>query len=243
MFWHEPETKAKQRWRDWEIDVDLSFDTVLRFIELFQMNELEKADRLYHGFELFVDEETIQFFDEYLMSIDRIDFMIVFAKEKLGIDFMKEASDQTSELIEGDDTGSDDEPKPPSFDFIEDASRIYSSFLKDYQIDLYEKRGSLSWADFLSLLGDLSDETEFKRAMHYRNKPIPAPINEKHYSNKDEINHIRAMKERYAFKSERMRQLVLKAQEEASLRQLKNASAIFRGAYERKKKGVKSDGG
>lgn len=56
------------------------------------------------------------------------------------------------------------------FDFVEDESYIYSSFLSEYNIDLYSVE--LHWIQFWRLLTALNEQCIFMKVLHYRTVDI-----------------------------------------------------------------------
>lgn len=57
----------------------------------------------------------------------------------------------------------------PMWDLEEDAAVIRASLRQAYGLDWDEVRGSISWHEFLVLVGSLPYETPLGRAMYYRN--------------------------------------------------------------------------
>jgi hypothetical protein len=92
-----------------------------------------------------------------------------------------------------------DKPKKPNdekqaFDFVQDSGYIYSSFVMDYNIDLYEQQGKLHWWKFIQLFQGLSDKTKIVQVMQIRLKPIPAPTK----YNGEERTNLAKQKNQYA---------------------------------------------
>ncbi|AZS49222.1 hypothetical protein BpsS140_00029 [Bacillus phage vB_BpsS-140] len=83
------------------------------------------------------------------------------------------------------------------YDFNQDAGYIYSSFLHDYNMDLFDHQGKLHWKKFLELLSGLSEKSKFKEVVGIRGSKIP-PYN-KH--NKEERDRIIELKKIYALES------------------------------------------
>ena len=201
MFWRDPSPIQEYKWNGLLIDVNMAFDNVLTLLELLQDEAFKAHERLYIGFELFTDEEVAEQFD----VASRVDFMIQMMRDLLDIDL------QSNEAASG----------IPTFDFIEDAGKIHSSFLYDYNIDLHRQQGVLSWSSFLSLLENLSEETQFQKAVSYRAMKVPRRTE----YNKEDIEHIEAMKKKYAFRSERMRKQVEEAKGREALAKMQAHSA------------------
>ncbi len=80
-----------------------------------------------------------------------------------------------------------------SFDFKQDSDLIFASFMKEYQINLYNELNKLSFKEFLILLQNLSEDTVFKKVIEIRTMKIPQRTN----SNKDEISKILELKAKY----------------------------------------------
>jgi hypothetical protein len=81
-----------------------------------------------------------------------------------------------------------------TMDFRQDAAYIYSSFMMDYGIDLFEEQGKLDWRKFIALFQGLSDRTKMREVMSIRMRKIPAAT--KH--NADEIRALQEAKAIYA---------------------------------------------
>ncbi len=81
-----------------------------------------------------------------------------------------------------------------TFDFLQDGIYIYSSFMADYGIDLFEEQGKMHWWKFISLFQGLSDKTKMHEVISIRQRPIPQP--NKH--NADEIKRLHELKAFYA---------------------------------------------
>ena len=201
MFWRDPSPIQEYKWNGLIIEVNLAYDNVLTLLELLQDEDFKPHERLYIGFELFTDDETAERFD----AETRVAFMVDMMRDLLELDIQKDTDDMSI----------------PAFDFMEDAGRIYSSFLYDYQIDLYQKQGVLSWADFLQLLENLSEETQFQKAVGYRTMKVPRRTE----YNKEDVKHIEDMKKKYAFKSDRMKKQVDEAKGRAALAKMQEQSA------------------
>lgn len=201
MFWRDPSPIQEYKWNGLIIEVNLAYDNVLTLLELLQDEDFKPHERLYIGFELFMGDETAERFDVET----RVAFMVDMMRDLLELDIQKDT----------------DDINVPAFDFLEDAGRIYSSFLYDYQIDLYQKQGVLSWADFLQLLENLSEETQFQKAVGYRTMKVPRRTE----YNKEDVKHIEDMKKKYAFKSDRMKKQVDEAKGRAALAKMQEQSA------------------
>lgn len=72
----------------------------------------------------------------------------------------------------------------PLWDLDEDADRIRASFRQAYGIDWDAERASISFGEFVALVGGCPPDTPLGRAVHYRN-PATRPKRTKH--NKKEV--------------------------------------------------------
>lgn len=91
-------------------------------------------------------------------------------------------------------------------DFVKDGGLIYSSFLKDYNIDLNDQIDVMDWRKFIWLFHGLSEKTKIKEVMAIRGKDIP--IRTKY--NGKEIENLLKLKTMYALEiseDERMKTL------------------------------------
>lgn len=206
MFWRDPSPSILFPYRGYKIPVSLAFDNVLSMFEVFEHEKFTDEQKYDIAFEIFTDEEI---WDDFPLHI-RIDFVIQLLKNKLDIDLTKP---------------SEDEKEPPPFDFIEDAGRIHSSFLFDYNMDLREQQGKMSWETFLSLMFNLSDDSQFGKAVYYRQCPIP----KQDKYNADEIKRLKEQKEKYALKNERVIEKMRRIKEKEVLAKME--------AHKRKVKG------
>lgn len=102
-----------------------------------------------------------------------------------------------------------------SFDFMQDSQYIYSSFVYDYGIDLFNEQGRLHWWKFIALFNSLSEHSKMSQIISIRLRPLPKP--DKY--NAKEIESLLKAKNYYALaltQEEREKQLV------SGLNQLKN---------------------
>lgn len=83
-----------------------------------------------------------------------------------------------------------------SFDFIQDAGYIYSSFMLDYRIDLYDEIDKLDWRKFIWLFEGLSKDCKIKEVIKIRTMELPKPTK----NNRKEIQNIQRLKAIYALK-------------------------------------------
>ena len=83
---------------------------------------------------------------------------------------------------------------PRAVDFIRDSDLIYSSFRQAYGIDLFSKRGKLSWWEFLALFQGLPSGTKMREVIDIRTRELPAATRH----NQKEIQALTKLKAHYA---------------------------------------------
>lgn len=175
-------------WSGVPIELNLSFDNVLKLMELFDDPTIPKQIKPVIALNMLVVENLL------LTQLDENQkeklFLNVF-KDKLGIDLS--LSGKNNEITKSNDNNNSHLPNIPVVNFTIDAERIYASFLFDYGINLFEKQGEMQWDEFLALFNNLSEKSPMKIAMHYRTCEIP----KKDKNNADERKRIKKMKELY----------------------------------------------
>lgn len=177
------------QWAGVPIELNLSFDNVLKIMELFDDSSINNRAKPNIALVMLIVKKEL---------LTQLDFMqkqqllIDIFKDKLNIDLSgdKKANEITETL--GNPT-KEESPDIPIVNFTLDAEMIYASFLFDYNINLFEKQGLLQWGEFLALFNNLSEKTPMKTAIHYRTCEIPKK--DKH--NSEERKQIKKMKARY----------------------------------------------
>lgn len=87
-----------------------------------------------------------------------------------------------------------DDTKLKIVDFRQDSIYIYSSFMADYGIDLFDRQKDLHWWKFVSLFQGLSEKTKMREVMSIRSRPLP----EANKYNQKEIANLIELKQYYA---------------------------------------------
>lgn len=146
---------------DYEIPLDLSFDTVLKFYELLEDDRLQSFEKIYKAFDLFYfgDETLFKTFTFEQKSKAVEDISNYIQKNPYG------NSEDGSLEFEGV------EPEK-LYSYTQDAGAIYASFFADYGIDLLKERGKMHYITFKSLLSGLSDKTQFQRILSIRSRTV-----------------------------------------------------------------------
>jgi hypothetical protein len=88
--------------------------------------------------------------------------------------------------------GENKKPTKKIMDLYQDMELVFASFYYDYKISLIEKKGKMTWAEFLILLENISPKSPLGRVMELRN------MNPNDYKDPKTKNKIKAAKRRVA---------------------------------------------
>ncbi|MFU0785052.1 MAG: Bacteriophage Gp15 protein [Enterococcus gilvus] len=146
---------------DYEIPLDLSFDTVLKFYELLEDDRLQSFEKIYKAFDLFY------FGDEALSKAFTFE-----QKSKAVEDISNYIQRNPYGNEESGDSGFEGVEPEKLYSYTQDAGAIYASFFSDYGIDLLKERGKMHYITFKSLLAGLSDKTQFQRILSIRSRTV-----------------------------------------------------------------------
>ncbi|PEQ84181.1 hypothetical protein COJ38_21335 [Bacillus cereus] len=190
MFKLTDRNRDMYHWAGVDIELNLSFDNVLKIMELFDDETISnRAKPNIALLMLIVDHNLLN----QLNWQGKEKLIIDIFKDKLNIDLMSDKkTNEMTEILE-DPLNEEESPEIPVVNFTLDAEMIYASFLYDYNINLFEQQGILQWGEFLALFNNLSEKTPMRTAIHYRTCEIPKK--DKH--NAEERKQIKKMKERY----------------------------------------------
>lgn len=175
-------------WAGTAIELNLSFDNVLKLMELFDDQNVPDQIKPNLALNMLIVDSSLLV---QLSSSKKEKLLIDVFKDKLNIDLSQ--SNKKNEMTESANDEDSDYPDIPVVNFAIDAERIYASFLYDYGINLFEQQGKLQWDEFLALFNNLSEKTPMRTAIHYRTCEIPKK--DKH--NSEERKRIKKMKARY----------------------------------------------
>ncbi|MCM2675547.1 bacteriophage Gp15 family protein [Alkalicoccobacillus plakortidis] len=139
--------------------VNMSFDNIIRLIEMLGDNELNDEVKVEIGIEMLMG--NVDFDIETKATILQKLFETVVAQKEV-----KAPLD-----IKGNPMPAQKEERV--YSLVEDAEYIYASFMQDYQIDLFEQQGTLHWNKFKALLGGLRADTKFKEVLQIRQMELP----------------------------------------------------------------------
>ncbi|MBF7103929.1 hypothetical protein I6H67_04765 [Pediococcus pentosaceus] len=139
------------------VEVDFTFDVVLKWYELLEDDSINDIEKTLIGFKMFIGETS-----EY--------------DEQEVVEVMQSISDYLSQSAYGNFNDEDIEPEfevepePPTkyYSYTKDAEAIYASFLFDYNIDLVDAQGVMHWDKFKALFNNLSEKSPFQRIVNIR---------------------------------------------------------------------------
>lgn len=145
-----------------EYPLDMSFDNVLRLIDMLSDQVLSDVAQVETGI---------------LMLLGEIDCGLNEKSEILNALFEKLIAKDAKESqvfdIAGNPMPSAEDEKEISYSLVEDAEYIYSSFYQAYKMDLIDYQGKLHWDKFKALLGGLPDDCIFKQIVDIRTRKLP----------------------------------------------------------------------
>ncbi|EAC4715154.1 hypothetical protein H9A04_002571 [Listeria monocytogenes] len=159
-----------------DYQLDLTFDNVLRVLELNGDTRLEDYFRVNLAIEVLFENKTpwsqldednpyqsIQ--EKSLVLLDIFENYIVKDDAK-GIQYDIDGNKMPVATGEG-------EEELAYYSLTQDSDYIYASFLQDYNIDLIDVRGKLHWYKFRALFDSLRDDTAIKSIMNIRQTELP----------------------------------------------------------------------
>lgn len=155
--------------------IDMAFNNILTVFEILEDQYLSNAQKLLDTLYMLTDEE--EFSSGYFDSVDKVEYasgLQGFIFQEV-LDNSDEEDDYLVDILGNkfkppkNDDGKDER----TYDFKHDARYIYSSFLKDYQMDLYDFHNKLHWEVFLALFEGLSDDTKIKQIIGIRTRELP----------------------------------------------------------------------
>lgn len=176
----------------------LSFDNVLRVFDVWQDEDIEPRDRVFHALYVLTRER-----DFYGLTIEQaLAVYDMIHAEHIKVIRPTDAAPRydlegnvlpTKNDPEEDEDGDDS----PPFSFKYDGDYIFASFMQAYGIDLIEQQGKLSWRKFNALLSGLPSDTKLAQVMEIRAwKPSDT-------KDKKERERMRKLQKIYALPDER----------------------------------------
>jgi hypothetical protein len=145
--------------------LDLSFDNVIRFLELLNDESLDGATRIFVGLEVILKQDPTSIskdFEELTTIFELLVHEFLFETHKQAVVFDIKGNPVKKKVAKKAD-------KTPDYSLIHDASYIYAAFMQTYGIDLIEVQGKLHWEKFKALLNGLPSDTKFAEVIQIRN--------------------------------------------------------------------------
>ena len=166
-------------------ELDMSFDNVIRLIDMLNDNELDDITKVETGLYMLLGVE-LDYDLEKKAELFRTIFEQAIAQGKKAEPAVDIAGDPMPEKKEEE-----------VYSLKQDAEYIYASFMQDYGIDLIEQQGKLHWYKFKALLGGLRSDTQFKEIINIRTMELPSGK-----GMEKERRRIKKLKEAYKLKKE-----------------------------------------
>lgn len=159
----------------------LSFDNVLRFFDLMdEETKLSPMVKIQIGYELLVDRPIQNIKAETKVEVIRqvIETYIKDQTEVVETDvgslfLTPEEQEEIREKFKDQLEAEKEQQDTKFFDLKQDADIIFASFIQEYNIDLLESQGELSWQKFRALLHNMRDGTKFKEVVGIRAAKLP----------------------------------------------------------------------
>lgn len=135
---------------EFKADIDMSFDTILRFFDLLADEKLNDTTKVDIALEMLLSKKFEGNYEDKILIFQTI----------------------LNEMILNDKpqqkTATDSEEQKEYYSFSEDADYIFASFMQDYRMNLKHEKGKLHWFEFKALLTGLRTDTIFKKVVEIR---------------------------------------------------------------------------
>lgn len=141
---------SKIKYKDKEYELNIAFNRMLKAIDLMNDETLEEWEKVQYVFDCFIDEKVNLSINDKSEIVNKI-FTHLNS-------FTEQKKTSKSEVV---------------MDIKQDFEYIYSSFVKDYGIDLLDEFDRLSWLKFKALLNGLSKDTKMSEVIKIRTTEIP----------------------------------------------------------------------
>lgn len=163
--------------KDKKIELNLAYNRVLKFYKLMKDDDASNQEKIKITLKLFIKN-----YDEIasLSLNDKSEIIKIIHNDFIEIKSKKSSDDKNI------------------LDFDKDFTFIYSSFMQDYNIDLYNEIDILDWRKFIYLFVGLSDKTKIMQVMSIRAREMPKPTK----YNSDEISQLYKLKAYYSLDDE-----------------------------------------
>lgn len=180
--------------------IDLSFDNVLRIIEVVEDKSLNDAIKTNLAYDALFDGNGPYQPTDYDDPIANIEEKSLIFNDIFTNIIVKDNSAGIMTDIDGNPmptpTNEDDE-SVSGYSLTKDADMIFASFMQEYGIDLIEYRGKMHWFKFRALFEGLRDDTTIKTIISIRTTPLPNGE-----ENRDERERLMKLKKIYELKED-----------------------------------------
>lgn len=167
--------------------IDCNFNVVLANLELSQNRQISEYVKVRTALKNYLDLT-----DEELNELDYIKQVKLYIAISQKIFGLKEPVEQEEQDDKKEKRINDDKSV---YSFSEDADFIFASFMKDYGINLIEKRNNMHWNEFKALFVSLSKDTKIAEVMSIRSwKP-------KENDSKEHIKDMKKLQRIYALQT------------------------------------------
>lgn len=139
------------------VEVDFTFDVVLKWYELLEDDSINDIEKTLIGFKMFIGE--MNEYDEEQI-VEAMQSISAYLSQSAYGNFNDEEIDSEFEV--------EQEPPTKYYSYTKDAETIYASFLFDYNIDLVDVQGVMHWDKFKALFNNLSEKSPFQRIVNIR---------------------------------------------------------------------------
>lgn len=149
---------------DKEFPLNLSFDNVLRLIEMWRDEDVPEFVKPHFGIRILTGETLEDFTVEEMSEV----FNEVF-EEHISLSTVED--NHVEYDLAGNPmktTASNGKQEQAPYDIRYDGDYIYASFLQAYGIDLFDYQGKLHWKKFNALLSGLPEGTKFMEVIKIR---------------------------------------------------------------------------
>lgn len=159
-------------WKEKEIDIngttypiDLSYDNVIRVIDLSTDESFEEVDRVIIGMRMLLEVDVLEEDEECDLEMLAESYVSIVQQY-----IVNDEENNGPVDLKGN-------PMPVAknkeiYSLTHDADYIYSSFVQAYGIDLIDAQGELEWDKFNALLKGLPSDTKFKEVIEIRQRPF-----------------------------------------------------------------------
>ena len=145
-----------------EYKINASFDNVILMYEMLCDPDLDDVDKIAFGIEMF-------FID--VPELPAMELKEIWEREFINL--FQDSVEAVQLDIKGNPMPKKKEEQERLMSLKQDAAYIYSSFMQQYKIDLFEEQGKMHWYKFKALLDGLDDNTKLKKVIEIRRAELP----------------------------------------------------------------------